>query len=457
MNGFRIRQKRLLCRLSNVSVSSDQNTIANAYIAYGYPPDIALQMASMQVSLRYHIHPRTQRQGFSAAAPRTSNTRLYVTRIPDFIETEDEFRGLFARFEDQIKEVRYISGRSRRYGFVHFSDRRVASAALHEMNGKVIRAPPARVNNERNGKKDSDTVSENEPTYALKVEFARLQNVPQSGLVSSDIGYGTSAIIQSSSTSHVHRSPMQKRHHLPQYLPSYNPAAMYPYPTATSPYFYNPHSPHYLDTFQIPMAAYPQTSTSSSQGEPQLQQDHEMSARDDTLDNNLDANDLPRQVHDIDSNVSANNSEAQVEDMDPHPSSTVEKALQSEDSGANLFVFHLPTSVDDDALFSLFSPFGQIESHKVMTEKGTDRSKGYGFVKFAHMQDAVEAISAMNGYNIDDKFLKVSFHDGKTHGQNRENSKGDGHKRRQQQQDNTIASSHPLLRSDSHTPEAIDQ
>lgn len=76
---------------------------------------------------------------------------------------------------------------------------------------------------------------------------------------------------------------------------------------------------------------------------------------------------------------------------------------------ANLFIFHLPGDVDDTKLFELFCKFGEIESVKVIRDTKTSLSKGYGFVKYCHMDSAIEAVSQMNSYKIGKKHLKVSF------------------------------------------------
>jgi RNA recognition motif-containing protein len=80
--------------------------------------------------------------------------------------------------------------------------------------------------------------------------------------------------------------------------------------------------------------------------------------------------------------------------------------------GTNLFIFHLPVDIDDNALRTLFSPFGAIESLKVVRDKMTGISKGYGFVKYVRTEDAVQAINTMNGFQIGNKYLKVTFKSG---------------------------------------------
>lgn len=75
----------------------------------------------------------------------------------------------------------------------------------------------------------------------------------------------------------------------------------------------------------------------------------------------------------------------------------------------NLFVFHLPPSVDNDKLRQLFEKFGKLEQVQVVKDKSSKKTKGYGFVKFSDMNDAITAITKMNGYRIENKTLKVTL------------------------------------------------
>jgi len=68
--------------------------------------------------------------------------------------------------------------------------------------------------------------------------------------------------------------------------------------------------------------------------------------------------------------------------------------------GANLFVYHLPREYTDADLMSLFSPFGGIVSCKVVTEKQTGESKGFGFVSYETADSATLAIGQMNGFQV---------------------------------------------------------
>lgn len=75
----------------------------------------------------------------------------------------------------------------------------------------------------------------------------------------------------------------------------------------------------------------------------------------------------------------------------------------------NLFIFHLPPDVDDEGLINMFKEFGPIESSKVIVDKNTGDSKGYGFVQFVERADAERALASMNGKSLGAKRLSVSF------------------------------------------------
>lgn len=74
----------------------------------------------------------------------------------------------------------------------------------------------------------------------------------------------------------------------------------------------------------------------------------------------------------------------------------------------NLFIYHLPQDSDDTLLYRLFSPFGAIESAKAVLDN-MGKCKGFGFVKMVNHPDAVRAIQMMNGAQVGNKYLKVSF------------------------------------------------
>ncbi|KAL2540039.1 splicing factor-related [Abeliophyllum distichum] len=73
----------------------------------------------------------------------------------------------------------------------------------------------------------------------------------------------------------------------------------------------------------------------------------------------------------------------------------------------NLYIGYLPPTMDDDGLISLFSPFGEIVMAKVIKDRLSGLSKGYGFVKYADGQQANNAIASMNGHRLDGRTIAV--------------------------------------------------
>uniref|UniRef100_A0A0N5AL45 CUGBP Elav-like family member 2 n=1 Tax=Syphacia muris TaxID=451379 RepID=A0A0N5AL45_9BILA len=81
--------------------------------------------------------------------------------------------------------------------------------------------------------------------------------------------------------------------------------------------------------------------------------------------------------------------------------------------GCNLFIYHLPQDFTDNDLITTFSPFGTILSAKVFIDKQTNLSKCFGFVSYDNAVAAQNAISALNGFQIGSKRLKVQLKRGK--------------------------------------------
>ncbi|KAJ6701492.1 BRANCHPOINT-BRIDGING PROTEIN-LIKE [Salix koriyanagi] len=73
----------------------------------------------------------------------------------------------------------------------------------------------------------------------------------------------------------------------------------------------------------------------------------------------------------------------------------------------NLYIGYLPPNLEDDGLIGLFSSFGEIVMAKVIKDRITGLSKGYGFVKYRDVQMANNAIASMNGYRIDGRTIAV--------------------------------------------------
>jgi len=73
-----------------------------------------------------------------------------------------------------------------------------------------------------------------------------------------------------------------------------------------------------------------------------------------------------------------------------------------------IYVGNLSFNTDDNQLNTIFSPFGTVSSARVIKDKFTDRSRGFGFVEMDNNEEADKAIAALNGKEVDGRALKVS-------------------------------------------------
>lgn len=76
--------------------------------------------------------------------------------------------------------------------------------------------------------------------------------------------------------------------------------------------------------------------------------------------------------------------------------------------GRKLYVGNLPYSVTEEALTKKFSAFGQVESAKLISDRDTGRSKGFGFVEMGSDAEAQAAIDGVNGTEHDGRTLTVN-------------------------------------------------
>jgi hypothetical protein len=76
--------------------------------------------------------------------------------------------------------------------------------------------------------------------------------------------------------------------------------------------------------------------------------------------------------------------------------------------GNKLYVGNLPYQMRDSDLEQAFSQFGQVTSAKVMMERETGRSKGFGFVEMGSDAEAQAAISGMNGQPMGGRSIVVN-------------------------------------------------
>ncbi|HQX43797.1 MAG: RNA-binding protein [Saprospiraceae bacterium] len=74
----------------------------------------------------------------------------------------------------------------------------------------------------------------------------------------------------------------------------------------------------------------------------------------------------------------------------------------------NLYVGNLDYSVKEQQLSAMFSEFGEVSSVKIITDKMTGRSKGFGFVEMPNDDEAREAIKNLDQTAIKDRNISVS-------------------------------------------------
>ncbi|KAI0315235.1 hypothetical protein OF83DRAFT_1164886 [Amylostereum chailletii] len=81
-----------------------------------------------------------------------------------------------------------------------------------------------------------------------------------------------------------------------------------------------------------------------------------------------------------------------------------------------IYVGNLSWNTTDDTLRDAFSQFGQVLDSIVMRDRGTGRSRGFGFVTYATEQEASGAINTMNEQELDGRRIKVNLANARTGG-----------------------------------------
>jgi RNA recognition motif-containing protein len=74
----------------------------------------------------------------------------------------------------------------------------------------------------------------------------------------------------------------------------------------------------------------------------------------------------------------------------------------------NMYVSNLSFHTNDEALKTLFSAFGAVKSAKVITDRETGQSRGFGFVEMDVVAEAQEAMKSLNNKEIDGRAMAVS-------------------------------------------------
>lgn len=84
------------------------------------------------------------------------------------------------------------------------------------------------------------------------------------------------------------------------------------------------------------------------------------------------------------------------------------KTVKGELMATKLFVGSLSWGVNDDQLKDFFSAAGEVVSAKVITDRDTNRSKGFGFVEMSNDDEAKQAIADLNGKELDGRPIVVN-------------------------------------------------
>jgi RNA recognition motif-containing protein len=76
--------------------------------------------------------------------------------------------------------------------------------------------------------------------------------------------------------------------------------------------------------------------------------------------------------------------------------------------GSKLYVGGLPYAATESQLTTVFAPHGTVESARVITDRFTGQSRGFGFVEMSTSEEAEAAIAALNGSQMDGRTLTVN-------------------------------------------------
>jgi cold-inducible RNA-binding protein len=74
----------------------------------------------------------------------------------------------------------------------------------------------------------------------------------------------------------------------------------------------------------------------------------------------------------------------------------------------NIYVGNLAFGTTDDSLRAAFEDFGRVDSARVISDRDTGQSRGFGFVEMSDDAEARKAIESMNGVDLDGRELKVN-------------------------------------------------
>lgn len=75
----------------------------------------------------------------------------------------------------------------------------------------------------------------------------------------------------------------------------------------------------------------------------------------------------------------------------------------------NIYAGNLPYTLSEESLREIFEKHGQVSSVKIVMDKNTGNSKGFGFVEMFQSNEAEKAIQILNGFEINGRNIRVNF------------------------------------------------
>lgn len=74
----------------------------------------------------------------------------------------------------------------------------------------------------------------------------------------------------------------------------------------------------------------------------------------------------------------------------------------------NIYVSNLDFNVQEKDLQKLFEPFGEVTSSRIITDRDTGQSRGFGFVEMSSTEDANKAVAALNNQELNGRAITVN-------------------------------------------------
>lgn len=147
-------------------------------------------------------------------------------------------------------------------------------------------------------------------------------------------------------------------------------------------------------------------------------------AADDETDS--DASDSSSEDESDDEKPAKTNKRKAEDDAEPttkKAKTAVTTAIGEESTQKNLFVGNLSWNIDEAWLRETFEEHGELSGCRVMTDKATGRSKGFGYVEFVRAEDAAAAYEAKKGFELDNRAINLDWASAKPNNQDSQNDR----------------------------------